>query len=330
MLEGLHDFWYAVEHASSLGPSPRQVTLLAQKYILFRDEKGLPRAAYDRCPHRSASFKNGWVESGCLHCPYHGFSFNAEGQCVHVPVDQPGTPIPSLAKLKILSAFEKAGFIWLFPGAIENADPNLIPDFPEFGDPGWRAVQGEYEWDANFSRVVEATLDTSHAPFVHKTFFANRDEAAIHPLEVVETDRSVSCFVNTKPPKRTGLFRLAIRREIEHSTSWMTCYLPSLNRLDVHFNMKGYRFIYVASNIPLSSTRTLTKWIEVRNFVRQPFADHQFLKDTTHTYHEDRSVVETQDKGLTWDLEQRELLLASDRLILAYRKKMAALLSGKS
>ncbi|MCP9894983.1 Rieske 2Fe-2S domain-containing protein, partial [Vulcanococcus limneticus Candia 3F8] len=270
---------------------------------------------------------NGWVESGCLHCPYHGFSFNADGHCVHVPVDQPGTPIPTLARLKTLPAYEKSGFIWLFPGVAERADPGLIPDFPEFGDPGWRAVEGQYEWDANFSRVVEATLDTSHAPFVHKTFFANRDEAAIHPLEVIETDRSVSCFVNTKPPKRTGLFKLAIRRKIEHSTSWMTCYLPSLNRLDVHFNMNGYRFIYVASNIPLSSTRTLTKWIEVRNFVRQPFADRQFIKDTIHTYHEDRSVVETQDKGLTWDLGQRELLLASDRLILAYRKKMVALLS---
>jgi phenylpropionate dioxygenase-like ring-hydroxylating dioxygenase large terminal subunit len=329
MSEGLLDFWYAVEHASSLSSSPRQVTLFEKNYILYRDEKGLPKAAFDRCPHRSASFKNGWVESGCLHCPYHGFKFNSEGQCVQVPVDQPGTPIPSLAKLKIFPAVEKSGFIWLFPGSIEKADPGLIPEFPEFGDPGWRVIEGEYEWDANFSRVVEATLDTSHAPFVHKTFFSNRDEAAIHPLEIIEDRLSVAAFVDTKPPQRTGLFKLAIRRKIAHSTSWMTCYLPSLNRLDVHFNMKGYRFIYMASNIPLSATRTLTKWIEVRNFVRQPFADRQFLKDTIHTYHEDRSVVETQDKGFTWDLDQRELLLASDRLILAYRKKMAAILSGK-
>lgn len=327
MNTALLDFWYAVEHVSALRSTPVQVTLYEQSYILFRDQNGAPRAAIDRCPHRSSSFKNGWIEDGNLNCPYHGFSFHGDGHCVAIPVDAPGTPIPAVAKLHTIPVFEKSGFIWLFPGSIEKADPLLIPDFPELGNSDWRAIEGQYEWNANFSRVVEATLDTSHAPFVHKTFHGNRDEATIHPLEIIEDDNSVSCFVNTKPPKRTGLFKLAIRRKIEHSTSWMTCYLPSLNRLDVHFNMKGYRFIYVASNIPISHTLTLTKWIEVRNFVRQPFADNQFIKDTIHTYHEDRSVVETQDKGFTWDLKQREMLLASDRLILAYRKKMSSRLS---
>jgi hypothetical protein len=64
----------------------------------------------------------------------------------------------------------------------------------------------------------------------------------------------------------------------------------------------------------------------VRNLANAPIADGQFVKDTVHTYLEDRALIETQEVGLTWELNQRELLIASDHLILAYRKKMASLL----
>lgn len=326
MHEALNNFWYAVEHAAALATAPRQVTLLGNKYVLYRDGSGQPHAALDRCPHRGASFKNGWVESDCLRCPYHGWSFDLKGHCVHIPVDQPGVPIPALARLEMLPVHEASGFIWIFPGDPAKADVSLIPDFPEFNAPGWRAVSGEYAWDANFSRVVESGLDTSHAPFVHKTFFSNRDDAAVHPLDVKDQSGSVSCMVTMKPPKPLGVFKYVLKKKRNLPTTWLTCFLPNVNRMDVDFGMKGYRFVYMGSNIPVSSTRTVTKWIEVRNFIRQPIGDRQFIKDTVNTYNEDRALVETQDQHFSWESGQKELLLASDQLILAYRKRMAALI----
>ncbi|MEB3234254.1 MAG: Rieske 2Fe-2S domain-containing protein [Cyanobacteriota bacterium] len=323
----LLNFWYAVEHIAALGSSPQQVTLFDTNYILYRDANGLAKAALDRCPHRGSSFKKGWMEAGCLRCPYHGWQFDGQGRCTEIPADQPGVPIPAKARLQLLPVVEKSGFVWIFPGDPMAADAGLIPDFPELNQPGWRPVSGEYEWDANFSRVVESGLDTSHAPFVHKNFFSNRDDAAIHPLEIKEETRSVSCWVEVKPPRVRGFFKIFLKKkERRYATTWLTSFAPNLNRMDFDLNMKGYRFVYFSSNIPVSANKTLTKWIEVRNFATTPLADSQFIKDTVHTYLEDKQVIETQEPGLTWELSHPELLLASDHLILAYRKKMASLL----
>lgn len=329
MQEGLLNFWYAVEHAAALGASPLQVTVLGTTYLLYRDGSGAVRAALDRCPHRGASFKTGWVESGCLRCPYHGWFFESDGRCTHIPADQPGVPIPAQARLVMLPALEVSGFIWIFPGDAALADPGQIPAFPELGAPGWRAVSGSYRWDANFSRVVESGLDTSHAPFVHKPFFIHRDDAAVAPIEVSGDERSASCLVKTKPPKRLGLLKYIVKRDRDYSTSRLTCYFPNINRIAIDFNWKGYQYVYFASNIPLSATETLTKWIGVRNFLPQRWADRNSIKNTVDTYQEDRIVVESQHKSLSWDRGQHDLLLSSDQLILAYRKRMTALLDRR-
>jgi phenylpropionate dioxygenase-like ring-hydroxylating dioxygenase large terminal subunit len=324
----LSNFWYAVEHSSTLKEAPRQATLLNRTYILYRDDTGQPHAAVDQCPHRGASFKAGWVEGSCLRCPYHGWSFDTEGHCVRIPADQPGVPIPAQARLHTLPAQESSGFVWIFPGDPSLADPSLIPSFPELGAEGWRPVSGEYLWHANFSRVVESGLDTSHAPFVHKPFFPNRDDAAVLPFEVAEEPRSVSCLVKTKPPKRLGLLKYIVKRDRDYSSSRLTAFFPNINRIAIDFNWKGYQYIYFASNIPLSDDLTLTKWIGVRNFLPQAWADGNSMKNTVDTYQEDRSVVETQEKTVSWAKGQHDLLLSSDQLILAYRKHMVALLEA--
>ncbi|WP_411870584.1 Rieske 2Fe-2S domain-containing protein [Vulcanococcus limneticus] len=328
MNEALRNFWYAVEHSAALATTPRQVALLGDTYILYRDGSGAPQASLDRCPHRGASFKMGWVESGCLRCPYHGWSFDSQGRCIRIPADQPGVPIPARARLHMLPAVESSGFLWIFPGDPAKADPSLIPSFPELGSPGWRAVSGEYLWQANFSRVVESGLDTSHAPFVHKPFFVNRDDAAVLPYEVAEESGSVSCLVKTKPPQRLGLLKYIVKRDRDYSSSRLTGYFPNVNRIAIDFNWKGYQYIYFASNIPINDRQTLTKWIGVRNFLPQPWADGNSIKNTVDTYLEDQAVVETQEKSFSWERGQRDMLLSSDQLILAYRKRMAALLAS--
>jgi phenylpropionate dioxygenase-like ring-hydroxylating dioxygenase large terminal subunit len=321
---GLSQFWYAVEHSNAVDTSPVPVKLLDKRYILYRDSSGQVHALADQCPHRGASFAKGWVENDCLRCPYHGWSFRSDGHCNRIPADLPNTPIPAKARLQVFPVHEQSGFIWLFPGTPEAADVSLIPDFPELNQPGWRSVQGEYLWDAHFSRVVEAGLDTSHAPFVHKPFFPNRDDAAVDAYQVSTSGTSVEALVSMKPPERVGLLKFLIKRDRPYSSSTLTSYLPNINRIAIDFNWRGFQYIYFASNIPVSDTVTLTKWIGVRNFFPQRWADWNSVKNTVDTYLEDKDVVETQPQTPSWQAFGDELLLASDHLILAYRKAMAS------
>ena len=323
MLQGLENFWYAVEHSQTLADKPISLRLLDRRYVLFRDASGQPHALVDSCAHRGASLGSGWVEGDCLRCPYHGWSYDAQGRCVRIPADPTGTPIPARARMQSLPLIERHGFLWIFPGDPTRADSTLIPDFPEYGQAGWRTVQGEYRWDANFSRVVEAGLDTSHAPFVHKPFFPNRDEASVEPLEITSTPQLVSTHQRVKPPKRLGLLKYIIKKDRKHSSSTLTCYLPCVNRIAIDFNWRGYQYIYFASNIPVSETETLTKWIGIRNFLPYGWADNNSIKNTVDTYEEDKAVVETQPRTPSWVTQGEDLLLASDQLILAYRKALA-------
>lgn len=318
----LADFWYAVEHSVTLQQTPISVKLLDHRYVLYRDSLGNAHALVDRCAHRGSSLGAGWIEGDCLRCPYHGWSYNSEGVCVRIPADREGTPIPSRARMKCLPIRETNGFVWIFPGDANLADPELIPPFPEFGQDGWRPVYGEYVWEANFSRVVESGLDASHAPFVHKPFFVNRDDAVVHPLDVKVTDHHVSTYVELKPPKRLGLLKYIIKKERDFSSSVLTGYLPCINRIAIDFNWRGYQYIYFASNIPLSDTKTLTKWIGVRNFLTYSWADKNSIKNTVDTYSEDKAVVESQPLTPSWVTQGQDLLLSSDQLILAYRKAL--------
>lgn len=321
---GLATFWYAVEHSLALGRSPLPVRLLDKRYILFRDDQGLAHCFVDQCPHRGASFARGWVDGNCIRCPYHGWSFATDGHCKNIPADQKGTAIPARARLNVVPLQEKSGFIWIFPDtdALESSEPELIPDFPELGAAGWRPVHGEYLWNANFSRVVEAGLDTSHAPFVHKPFFTNRDNASVEPYDVEISNLCVKAHVSMRPPKRVGLLKYIVKRDRPFSSSTLTCYLPNINRIAIDFNWKGFQYIYFASNIPVTSSLTLTKWIGVRNFFPKAWADANSVKNTVDTYEEDLAVVETQSKTPSWEALGAELLLSSDQLILAYRKTM--------
>ncbi len=323
MSQGLDQFWYAVEHGATLQDQPLSVRLFGRRYLLFRDGDGQVQALADYCAHRGASLARGWVEGACVRCPYHGWSYNAEGQCVRIPADPPGTPIPAKARLKTFPAREQSGFIWIFPGDADRADTVPIPPFPELNQPGWRAVSGSYTWKAHFSRVVESGLDTSHAPFVHRPFFGNREEASVESLEILTAPDHVSTHHKLKPPARVGLLKYIVKKKRSHSSSTLTGYLPNINRIALDFNWKGYQYIYFASNIPVDDQTTLTKWIGVRNFLPYAWADGNSIRNTVETYEEDRAVVETQPEGPSWNTQGDELLLASDQLILAYRRALA-------
>src|SRR5205823_2444480 len=48
-------------------------------------ERGRAVAVRDRCLHRATALSAGDVVDGKLCCPYHGWSYDAGGNCVHIP-----------------------------------------------------------------------------------------------------------------------------------------------------------------------------------------------------------------------------------------------------
>jgi phenylpropionate dioxygenase-like ring-hydroxylating dioxygenase large terminal subunit len=314
----LKNFWYAVEFSAAVTSAPQPVKLMGENYVLYRGRHGQVMAMADRCIHRGAALSGGWVEGDCLRCPYHGWRYEADGTCVQIPADQAGTPIPKRARVDRFPVEERYGMVWMFVGDLPAEQRPPIPSLPEYGDPNWRVITGEYTWNAHYTRVVESGLDTAHAPFVHSVFFNLRDEAEVPPYEVQIDDWSASARTLSKPPKRAGLLKLIVKRDRPFSSATLTAHLPNINRIHLDFNFRGYQYIYFASNIPVDENTTLTKWIGLRNFLPQAWADWNSRKNTNDTYREDKAVIESQVPRVV--PLTGEILLASDSLQLAYRK----------
>src|SRR3954468_18386728 len=64
---------------------PVRVKILSERLIAFRDTRGRYGLIDEFCPHRGASLWFGRNEDCGLRCPYHGWKFDVNGQCLEVP-----------------------------------------------------------------------------------------------------------------------------------------------------------------------------------------------------------------------------------------------------
>ncbi len=88
----------------------------------------------DTCPHRLAPLSEGRVdESGCIECPYHGWSFEGtKGTCTKLSQLEPDDKPPQTRSAAAVPAYPTAvgqGIIWVYPTSIEA----LNYTFPDTG-----------------------------------------------------------------------------------------------------------------------------------------------------------------------------------------------------
>ena len=97
--------------------------------LLWRSLSGL-RAFRDLCIHRGTALSLGRVEDDTLVCAYHGWRYDAAGQCVKIPA-QPDLPIPTKARARTYPCCERYGLVWVCLG-----EPTAeVPAYPEADNP---------------------------------------------------------------------------------------------------------------------------------------------------------------------------------------------------
>lgn len=166
MFNGFANVWTPVEPAENLRSKPLKVRLAGEDLVIFRGKDGKVGALIDRCPHRSVAFSVGHTcKDGTIECPFHGWRFDTEGNCTHIPFN----PLPS-EKLRNYSALalptrEAGGLIWVYTGfgeAPELEVPPLLVDHPE------QIGASVFAWKTHWTRGLENMLDFPHLPFAHR------------------------------------------------------------------------------------------------------------------------------------------------------------------
>ncbi|MFN6561223.1 MAG: Rieske 2Fe-2S domain-containing protein [Nostoc sp. ChiSLP01] len=317
----LKNFWYACEFSTAVTNQPKQIRMLNQQFVLYRNSQGQVVALQDKCPHRGAALSLGWVDDGCIRCPYHGWKFQADGQCIEIPANSPETPIPKRAHIEGYPIQEKYGFIWLFYGDLPEAERPPIPTIPEFEDPTMHPIFLEVEVKSNYTRVIENALCPAHIATVHANSFGwgFKQDPKIEPYEVEEEPWGISARITYKNfTKPKGIFRLFFRPSKTVLKAKTNFFLPNVTRIESDFS-RG-KVVNYAIHLPVDDRTTLTKRIQFRSVLTNSWADKYFLKFHYQVCNEDRIVTESQYPQEIPDNLADEIHTPSDALSIAYRK----------
>ena len=164
----LRNAWYVAAWDAEVGQDPLARTLLDDPVVLFRTQGGKVVALEDRCCHRHMPLSLGSVIEEELQCGYHGLRFDAMGICVAVPGQ---AKVPPGASVRSYPVIERFGWVWIWMGNSECADPALIPDWWWMDHPDWKVVRGNdgrpLHIKCHYELISDNLLDLLHLSFVH-------------------------------------------------------------------------------------------------------------------------------------------------------------------
>jgi phenylpropionate dioxygenase-like ring-hydroxylating dioxygenase large terminal subunit len=192
------DHWHPVAKSEDLR-RPLAVTLAGREIVVFRSEGGVG-ALVDRCPHRGMRLSLGHVEGDRLVCPYHAWSWAADGSG-----RSPGNPKVSGCAERF-DAVERLGAVW-----IKNA--GTAAPFPAFDVSGYHEI-GRYRHRAKapLEVVLDNFIEVEHTGNVHLFFGYPTERMAEVESEVTITDATVRVYnrgpQRPLPPLLGKVFRI--------------------------------------------------------------------------------------------------------------------------
>ncbi len=179
-MQVLENIWYCAAHTQEIGDKPLARIICGMPMVFYRGESGDIAALEDRCPHRQAPLSLGSVIGNDIQCNYHGLIFDRAGICVHIPRQD---AISAANRIRAFAVVERWGFIWVWWGDREKADPATIPELPWTTDPERRVVYFYWHVKANFQLMADNLLDISHVDFLHKHSIASKIDAGAKAAE---------------------------------------------------------------------------------------------------------------------------------------------------
>lgn len=169
------NFWYPACFSTELGNKPLKVKMLGCNFALFRDAKDEAKCLSNTCIHRGGSLAcqgdaaPGKVVEGNIQCPYHGWQFDGDGQCVKIPSQESSAKIPERARIDAYPTQEKYGIVFVFLGDLPEDERPPIMEAPEFDMDGWGVIHQSYMLKTGYRRSIENAIDPAHNEFVHPT-----------------------------------------------------------------------------------------------------------------------------------------------------------------
>ena len=149
----------------------KAVRLLGQDLVLFKDALGAWGLLDRDCAHRGADLSFGRLDTaaagGGLRCPFHGWKFAPDGQCLETPAEPLGSKLCERIKQRSYPVMEKSGVLFAWLGDEETVPPPF-PDFDCFKAPSTHSFAFKGLWNANWLQAFEVGIDPAHPSYLHR------------------------------------------------------------------------------------------------------------------------------------------------------------------
>lgn len=197
------NYWHPVLGSRALPPNRVVgIKVAGSSLAVFRTGDGQLGAVADQCAHRRMKLSVGTVQHGRLICPYHGWSFDRDGNG-----ESPSAPKVQ-ACVKSYGCAEASGAIWIKAGANGEKPPTLAMD-------GWDFAGAEFNRVcAPLELVIDNFSEVEHTVTTHPHFGFDREQAskAVVELETAEDSITVRNHGPAKMPPLDTRLAVAIRR----------------------------------------------------------------------------------------------------------------------
>ena len=243
--------WFIVATSGELSRKPIGRTLQGTPLVLFRDGEGKAGALLDRCPHRNVPLSSGDIVEGQLQCRYHGWRFDREGACRHIPsLNEPDGVFSTGAKARCATGYptvEQDGFVWVY--STPRAEAGVFPESPPYrftlaGAPGYTSVRQVVEAPGTMHATIENALDVPHTAFLHRGLFRSKSRGIKIEAKVTRTrDRVVAEYLGE--PRPPGVVARLLSPSGGTVTHFDRFILPSI--AEVEYSLGSENHILVAS-----------------------------------------------------------------------------------
>ena len=205
----LFGFWYPALPSDKLRAGTMQpLLMLGLPILLCRDRQGKVAAMRDLCPHRGMPLSFGRFDGERVECSYHGWQFDVNGRCRHIPALADGSTL-QIDKVGVTTypAEETDGMIWLYL-ADERGDSAPLPPAPRLPMPSepHHSFHLSLTYACTADDGVVGLIDPVHGPFVHTWW---RSSARMHEKsKTYEPIPNGFRMVPHQPSKNSGPFYL--------------------------------------------------------------------------------------------------------------------------
>ena len=196
--ELLRRYWHPVALSNKVGSRPRNVRLLGEDLVVFRDKSGRAGLLYPRCMHRGTSLYYGRVEERGIRCCYHGWLFDVRGNCLDQPCEPDGGRHRDKVRQPWYPVQERYGLVFAYLGPpgklpllpryailedLQDGERIAAEDgsrFGQHGDSGMPILP--YTW----LHTQENFMDPFHVYVLHSTFTVQQFAAGFAVMPKVE------------------------------------------------------------------------------------------------------------------------------------------------